>query len=138
MLIAACIGTVLGVLSVLHVYWGIRGVSARSIALPEVNGSPAFVPSRASCFAVAGGLALAAALVLWRGRVFPSHPVPEWLVTAGALGVGCVFVLRAVGDFRLVGFFKRVRGSAFARWDTRLFSPLCLCLGIGSLWVALS
>jgi catechol 2,3-dioxygenase-like lactoylglutathione lyase family enzyme len=47
-----------------------------------------------------------------------------------------VFLLRAVGDFRLVGFFKRVRGTPFARWDTRLFSPLCVALGLASLWVA--
>jgi hypothetical protein len=43
---------------------------------------------------------------------------------------------RAVGDFRLVGFFKTVRGSTFARMDTRLYSPLCVLLGIGMALIA--
>lgn len=33
---------------------------------------------------------------------------------------------RAVGDFRLVGFFKKVKGSEFALMDTLLYSPLCV------------
>ena len=36
--------------------------------------------------------------------------------------------LRAVGDFRMVGFWKTVRDTPFARWDTRLFSPLCVAI----------
>jgi hypothetical protein len=50
--------------------------------------------------------------------------------------LGAVFVLRAIGERKLVGFFKRVRGTAFARWDTWLFSPLCLALGVSVLWLA--
>jgi hypothetical protein len=41
-------------------------------------------------------------------------------------------------EFRLVGFFKRVRGTAFARWDTAFFSPLCLALSLGCVLVARS
>jgi len=37
--------------------------------------------------------------------------------------VAVVFLDRAIGDFRYVGF-KQVRGSRFARLDTILFSPL--------------
>jgi Protein of unknown function (DUF3995) len=44
-------------------------------------------------------------------------------------GAAVVLIVRAIGDFRLVGFFKRVRGSRFARMDTLLYSPLCLALG---------
>ena len=56
----------------------------------------------------------------------------------GTLVVAAAFLLRAIGDFRLVGFFKRVRNTRFAAWDTRLFSPLSLGIGIASFWVALS
>ena len=51
---------------------------------------------------------------------------------------GLVLLLRAIGDFNLVGFFKRIRGSAFARMDTWFYSPLCVLLGIGLLNVAFS
>jgi hypothetical protein len=49
---------------------------------------------------------------------------------------GSVFVLRAIGEFRLVGFFKSVRGTPFAHWDTWLYSPLSLLIGLGALWLA--
>jgi hypothetical protein len=55
------------------------------------------------------------------------HAVLSWLTRALAL----VLLLRAVGDFRLVGFFKRIRGSRFARLDTALYSPFCVLLAIG-------
>ena len=133
---AAAIAAVLAALSLLHVLWGVGGIAGTSAALPESDGKPLFVPSRFACFAVALALALAAGLVAWRGGVMAA-PLPPLLVHVGCLGVGAVFVLRAIGDFRFVGFFKRVRGTRFAWWDTRLFSPLCLALGTGSLWVAL-
>lgn len=65
-------------------------------------------------------------------------PGARWLFTAGSATVGVVLVARAIGDFRYVGFFKRVRGSRFATLDSLLFSPFCLTLGAGALWVALS
>jgi hypothetical protein len=40
---------------------------------------------------------------------------------------------RAIGERRYVGFFKRVRGTTFAWWDTRVFSPLCAALSLGYL-----
>jgi hypothetical protein len=132
---ALSIFVVLLALSLLHVLWGIGGIAGTSAAVPETDGKPLFVPSRASCFAVAFLLALAGLLVAWRGGVIAS-PLPSLIAHIGCLGVGAVFVLRAIGDFRYAGFFKRVRGTRFARWDTLLFSPLCLALGAGSLWVA--
>jgi hypothetical protein len=38
-------------------------------------------------------------------------------------------VLRAFGERKLVGFFKRVHGTDFARWDTWCFSPLSFLIG---------
>ena len=38
----------------------------------------------------------------------------------------------------MVGFFKRVRDTEFAEWDTRLFSPVSFLLGLGTLWIAAS
>ncbi len=134
---AVAVGLVLGALALLHVYWGVGGMSGLSVAVPEVDGRPVFTPSRLSCFAVAAALLLAAFLVLSRGGAVASPLPPAW-TEVGAAGVGAVFVLRAIGDFHLVGFFKRVRGTAFARWDTRLFSPLSLAIGVASLWVALA
>jgi hypothetical protein len=38
---------------------------------------------------------------------------------------------RAIGDFKYLGLFKRVRGSRFATLDTFVYSPLCLLLAAG-------
>lgn len=135
-LIALVTGTVLGALALLHVYRGVAGVGG-GVAIPEVEGRPLFVPSRLSCFAVAAALALAALLVLWRGG-HVALPLPGVVSTLGSAGVGIAFVLRAIGDFRLVGFSKKIRGTRFATWDTRLFSPLSLAIGCCSLLVAFS
>ncbi|WP_367946795.1 DUF3995 domain-containing protein [Leptospira santarosai] len=44
--------------------------------------------------------------------------------------LSAMFLFRAIGDFRLVGFFKKIRGTKFAKNDTAFFSPLCLLLSI--------
>jgi hypothetical protein len=44
-----------------------------------------------------------------------------------------VFLVRAIGDFRFIGFFRRPSESAFAYWDMRLYSPLCLFIAIAVL-----
>ena len=103
--------------------------------IPEVNGQRAFTPTPAATFAVALALFAASALVLGRGGVFGSFAPPEhfkWPVFI----LGFVFLMRAVGEFNLVGLSKRTRGTSFARWDTWFFSPLCLAISYAALWLA--
>ncbi len=136
-MISAILGIILGFLGILHVYWGLGGVGGSAVVIPEIEGRPVFTPSRLACFLVAAALGVAAFLVLAQvGHV--SSPFSAGLTTVGVVGVGVIFTLRAVGDFRLVGFTKRIRNTQFAIWDTRLFSPLCLVIGLGSLWIALA
>ncbi|MBN3819698.1 DUF3995 domain-containing protein, partial [Paraburkholderia sp. Se-20369] len=51
-------------------------------------------------------------------------------VAVGTVVLALIFAVRAVGDFRYVGFFKRIRGSRFARLDTLCYSPLCAALSL--------
>ncbi len=134
---ATVVAGVLLAIALLHAYWGIVGMRWHSVVLPEIDGKPAFNPSRLECFSVTLVVAVAILLVVWRGGLI-SVPVPQVLSTVGAAVVGAVFVVRAVGDFRLIGFFKRVRGTVFATWDTLVFSPFCLVMGLSTLWVAFS
>jgi len=134
-LIARCIAAVFLGLALLHLYWAAGERRGFEAAVPRLaDGVPAFTPSRAMTACVAIAL-LACAAVVWangdaRGAML--QPIPRWLCSA----LGVVMLLRAVGDFRLVGFFKRLRHSRFARLDTRYYSPLCLTLGIACLWIA--
>lgn len=123
--LAAATAAAFGLLALLHFYWALRGVGAGagSAAIPEVEGAPAFRPSKAATAAVGLVLLFTAAIVLLR-------------IEPLLYGAAAVLALRAVGDFRLVGFFKRVRGSRFSRLDTLLYSPLCLALGLALAWLA--
>jgi len=117
-MLAAITAAIFVFLGLLHFYWalGRAGGTGNSAAIPEIDGVPAFKPSKAATAAVGLLLLATAAIVLLQVRLLIS-------------GAAAVLVLRAIGDFRLVGFFKRVRDSRFARLDTLLYSPLCLALG---------
>lgn len=117
-------------LALLHFYWVFGGRKGLYAAIPEIDGKPAFQPSVAATLVVAIGLTLCAFLLAGTSglvSISVPHSALSWLTRALAL----VLLLRAIGDFRLVGFFKRVRGSRFARLDTALYSPLCVLLAIG-------
>lgn len=135
-MLSVALATVLLALSVLHVYWAVGDRGLSTSVVPHVEGRPAFAPTRRATIVVAGGLAGAALVALVCGRIVP--PPVAWLPWRPAgIGLGLVFLARAVGDFRLAGFFKRVRGTSFARWDTWLYSPLCVAMGVAFLGITL-
>jgi Protein of unknown function (DUF3995) len=134
--VALVVSGVLLVLSALHVAWAVGRGPALDGVVPERNGRPAFVPGPLATLAVAAALAFAAAIVLTRAGLWQASPLPAWLAGWGTWGLAIVFLARAVGDFRLVGFTKRIRGTTFAPRDTWLYSPLCAALGVGVLYLA--
>jgi hypothetical protein len=116
-------------LSMWHVRMAFGVMGGESGAVPSVPGKPLFVPSRGSTLAVAAVLLLFAVLVAaTAGAVQVGVPRQflAWLSYALATGL----LARAIGELRYVGFFKRVRGSRFARLDTLVYSPLCLTLAV--------
>lgn len=93
-------------LAALHLYWALGGTLGMSASLPEINGAPVFTPGAAATVAVAfvlSGFALIA-LVLGFGSGSAAALTP-YAVFLG-FAVGSVLILRAVGDFKYVGFFK--------------------------------
>lgn len=129
--IAVALIAVFACLSLVHVYWLCGGRVGRLAAIPEMDGKPIFHPSAWATLVVAIGLVLCALLIAATAGVLTlplSHAVLSWLTRA----LSVVLLLRAIGDFRFVGFFKRTRNSRFARLDTAVYSPLCLALAIGS------
>jgi hypothetical protein len=113
----------------------LRPASGVSSAVPSAEGKPLFVPSTRATAAVGVVLLLFAGLVAATGGLVHLDISPRllsWSSFALALGL----LARAIGEFKYVGFFKRVRGSRFARLDTLLYSPLCLLLAVGVAVVA--
>lgn len=125
--IGALAGTTLAAIGGVHVAWaaGLRwGLIA---AVPSEGGRPLFRPSAPTTLLVAIALFAAAWLTFALAGLVPSPVSNAWLWPAGVVAA-LVFAARAVGDFRYVGLFKRVRGSKFARQDDALFTPLCFAL----------
>ena len=123
------------VLGLWHFYMAATPASRETGAVPSVEGRPLFVPSARATVAVGVVLVLFAALVAGAAGVLPLG-LPmfalQWLSYALALGL----LARAVGEFKYVGFFKRVRGSRFATMDTFVYSPLCVLLATGVALIA--
>jgi hypothetical protein len=63
--------------------------------------------------------------------------LPDWFMKYGSWIIPILFILRAVGEFKYVGFFKSIKKTDFGRLDTRLFSPLCLIIGLLGIVIAL-
>lgn len=116
-------------LALLHLYWAAGGKWGIKHALPAIDGAPLFKPGPLATALVAVVLAGFAIVSLLLG--FESIGIPALQPYATFLGfaIGGVLVLRAIGDFRYVGFFKKVRGSGFSVYDSRLYSPFCLIAG---------
>jgi hypothetical protein len=70
---AFALASVLAFLSGLHIYWALGGRWGWGAAIPQVDGRPAFTPSRFATLLVALGLAAAAVLPLVVPARFPSR-----------------------------------------------------------------
>lgn len=129
-LISAGTSSALAGVAAMHVAWGLGSTwpFPNATKLADTVVGSAVVPPPLACFAVAGALGVAAALV---GGVPAGSPVVRRF---GQAGVASVLAARAG-----LGFAGRtdraVPGSAspqFRRWDRRLYSPLCLALAAGA------
>ena len=123
-------------IGLLHLWWARKPMDGDlKGAVPEIDGKPAFRPGRAATagvgllfLATAGGLAVLGGLV--------AAPIaPRWFLLLFGWALALVLMARAIGDFRLLGLFKRPNPSSFARLDTLYYSPFCalLALGVGTL-----
>ncbi|HZF94141.1 MAG TPA: DUF3995 domain-containing protein [Allosphingosinicella sp.] len=117
-----------------HAFWALGGRLGFSVSLPQrQTGEPVMAHRlpwwRPAAAAVALGLLLLALLLLCHaGRV--DLPLPPGAVRAALLAAGAAFVTRALVPNRYVGFFKSIRTTRWAKYDTRLYSPLFLALGL--------
>lgn len=134
---AAVLIAVFSALALLHIYWALGGRWALDGALPAEGDRLLFVPGPGASASVAVALFMAAALCGLQVGI-PESGVPAWLPRLGVWGISFLFAARAVGEFRYVGFFKRVYGTVFARRDSQFYSPLCLAISLLAAGLALT
>ncbi len=124
------------VLGLIHFYWLAGGMWGLEAALPtKENGEKVLNPGQLDTLVVGIGLIVFSLFYLLRGG-FVTVSVPMWIFKYGSWIIPILFLLRAVGDFRYVGFFKKIKKTKFGVWDTRLFVPLCLAIALSGLALA--
>lgn len=90
------------------------------------------MPEAFTTFIVALGLFGFAVLVFLCSVDF-DFVIPKWLDIVHKYGlwvIASIFILRTIGDFNYVGFFKKYKTTKFGLNDTKYYSPLCLTIGI--------
>lgn len=128
-------------LSGLHIYWGFGGKWGNGAVIPTKNDNiKVMMPGIVPTFIVALGL-LGFGLVVSMNVVELDFKLPVWLDVVNKYGlwlIASIFILRAIGEFNYVGFFKKYKQTKFGQNDTKYYSPLCLTIGILTLILELN
>ena len=117
-----------------HAHWALGGRTGLSVSLPQrADGSIVMARRLPLWRPAAAGVALcliALAAILLAAAGHLALPLPSAVLRAALLLTGAAFVLRAIVPNPYVGFFKSIRTTRWAKYDTRLYSPLFLLLGL--------
>lgn len=132
-LIASILFIVFLFLACVHFYWGLGGKWGVDAAIPSKGENRKLInPGLFGCFIAAFGLLgfgtfclIKAGLVIFQ--------LPGWLSNYGLLIISAIFILRAVGEFKYVGFFKKVSNTKFGKMDTKYYSPICLFIAVSAI-----
>jgi hypothetical protein len=125
-------------IALLHIYWAMGGRRWADAVLPEMghDGKKLFVPGPIITLLVAVGLLLMAFFSLAAAPFFAGIVPTKWVVYGNA-AIAAIFALRAMGDFRYAGFFKKIKHTPFAKNDSRYYSPLCVLIALLALVIVL-
>ena len=121
---------VLLVLALIHFNWAFGGKFGFSESLPtKENGERILNPKKIDSAIVGAGLLVFSLFYLLKSGLIQVQ-LPNWMILYVGWIISAIFLLRAIGEFKYVGFFKKIRNTKFGRLDTKLFSPLCLGIAI--------
>ncbi|BDA78122.1 membrane protein [Leptospira kobayashii] len=124
-------------ISGIHIYWALGGKWGSHSAIPaNFKGEKLFLPGVFATVIVAAGLFLFALVTLGNLGIFDEYISRDYIHYAD-LGITAIFYLRAIGEFRYVGLFRKVKDTDFAKQDKKFFTPLCIFIGTVSLLIAL-
>lgn len=117
-------------LSVLHFSWGLGSSWGFENAIPKnEEGKPMLNPKKSDSIVVGLGLLIFGFFYLIKVNIVVFE-LPQIIITIAGWIIPSIFLLRAIGDFRYIGFTKKVRSTSFAKKDSKFYSPLCLGIAI--------
>lgn len=131
------LSTIYILIGLLHFYWLFGGKFGFENSIPtKQSGEIVLNPKVIDFISVGIGLILFGLYyVLLLTQV--DLRFPNWLMISVGWVIPTIFFIRAIGDFNYVGFFKKVKGTSFAKADTKFFSVLCLFLALSGYGISL-
>jgi glucan phosphoethanolaminetransferase (alkaline phosphatase superfamily) len=129
-IVAIILCFIFSLLSFIHFYWLFGGKWGLEKVIPTKNKElqTLEIPKFATLI-VALVLILFGGLYLIKTKFF-SLQTPILFSQYIYWAIPSIFIIRAIGDFNYVGFFKKIKNTAFAKSDTKWFVPLCLLIRI--------
>ncbi len=120
-------------ISIIHFYWAFGGKLWLGSVLPSTTeGVKILAPSMLDSIIVAILLLLFSILY---GIQIGNRIIKTKILRFFYWFMPIIFLIRSIGDFRYVGFFKIIQNTNFAEMDTLLFSPLCLFLSLSGFFI---
>lgn len=115
-------------LSGIHFYWALGGRWGSAAVYPTIDDAikpqmPGVVPT----LIVAVGFLFMGLFILLKAE-FIAVSIPLWISSYGLWILAAIFTIRAIGDFKYAGFFKKIKHTEFGKYDTKYYSPLCVLL----------
>jgi len=139
-LLAIALWAVLAAIAMLHAIWGLGShwpCEGEESLVRTVGGTPGakrmYPPS--ACFTVAAMLAGVSAWPLFAAGLLPAA-WPSWLTRLAGAVIAAVFVVRGIAGY-VPAWRRRHSAEPFATLDRRIYAPLCLALGAGSITILL-
>jgi len=131
---------ILLLLSMLHFYWAFGGSWGIEYTIPEKFKDRFFNEkykwhTKLATIIVAIGLLVFAVIIFSNHYDFTGLLKPSWTRTLTQV-IGVIFIARAIGDFNIVGIFKKSKESIFEKKDSQIYVPLCIYLGLSTLFIS--
>jgi glucan phosphoethanolaminetransferase (alkaline phosphatase superfamily) len=121
------------VISAFHFYWAMGGKTGSDVVLPSnTDGAKALNPSKLITYIAALVFLSIVVFYLTKANLI-DFPLPKFITHYGLYALASVLIIRAIGDFKYAGFFKTIKNTPFAHYDSTYYSPLCLFLGLNTL-----
>lgn len=136
--VSILLGVVFVLLGGIHFYWARGGAWGFGFTLPtKVNGERVVNPKGIDSVIVGGALTVFGLFYIFRSELVPVQ-LPLWTLDYMGWIIPIIFILRAIGDFRYLGIFKKIKQTNFAKADSLYFSPLCLIIGMAGILIQLA
>ena len=118
------------IFAVFHFYWFFGGVWGLKKVIPikEINAGKLAIPKFATLIVAIIFVGFGWLYLIKSGMV--STKLSTNILNYSYWFVPSMFIIRAIGEFNYVGFFKKIKHTEFAISDSKIFSPLCLSMGI--------